>query len=130
MAEKRAVGHVLAEGGLLPRELPDNFTFRKVKEVLSGLEESDEEDARRAIAAAARLGVSGPLAVVTFVSHHLGGAHEAEVDRVEEGETGERFAVLVYPEGEVPIGLTNLPIGTGAGARLRYDPAGGDYTAA
>lgn len=127
MAEKSVAERVLADAGLLPREMPDNFTFRKVREVLSGLDESDEGELQRAIAAAARLGVGGPLAVVIFVTHHLRGAHEAEVDRVEEGEAGEGFAVLVYPEGEVPVKTTNLPQGVGAGSRIKYDPAQGGY---
>ena len=127
MAEKRAAERALAESGLLPREMPDNYTFRKVREVLSGLEESNGEDLRRAIAAAARLGVGGPLAVVIFVSHHLGGAHEAEVDRVEEGEAGQGFAVLVYPEGEVPVKTASLPRGVTAGSWIKYDPVRGGY---
>jgi hypothetical protein len=49
------------------------------------------------------LEVHGALTVAIFIKHHLGGAHEVEVDRVEASEEGEVFAVLVYPEGELPL---------------------------
>jgi len=122
---------VFVAAGLLPQEMPVNYTFDRVREVLAGLGARGEDELRAAAESATRLGVRGPLAAAVFVLHHLSGGHEVEVDRLAVNEgTGERFGVLVYPEGEVTVGAANLPEGTGAGARLRYDPAAGSYTAA
>ena len=119
---------VLAGAGLLPRELPESYTYERVREVLAALEGRAETELRAAAEAAVRLGVRGPLAAAVFVRHHLGGAHEVGVDRVAEHEgTGERLAVLVYPEGEVPVALGALGLEVGAGDRLRYDPQAGRY---
>jgi hypothetical protein len=118
---------MLVEAGLLPRELPNNYTFRKVREILTVLEEAGPERLGEAIAAARQIEVRGALAAVIFVKHHLGGAHEVEVDRVEAGEEGEGLAVLVYEEGELPLKLAHLPQGVEGGSRLRYDPMAGTY---
>ncbi|MET0645086.1 MAG: hypothetical protein ABW208_00610 [Pyrinomonadaceae bacterium] len=118
---------MLAEAGLLPREMPDNYTFRKVKKILPVLEEAKPERLREAIAAARQMGVHGALAAVIFIRHHLGGAHEVEVDRVEAGEEGEGFAVLVYEEGELPLKVAHLPQEVKGGMRLRYDPVKCSY---
>jgi hypothetical protein len=122
MAEGGNAGRMLAEAGLLPREMPDNYTFRKVREILAVLDEAGPERLREAIAAARRMEVRGALAAVIFIRHHLGGAHEVEVDRLEESEEGEGFAVLVYEEGELPLKLGRLPPEVNGGTRLRYDP--------
>jgi hypothetical protein len=118
---------LLTEACLLPPELPDNFTFRKVKEILDGLKDAEEEKLREAIEALERLKIRGALAATIFVKHHLAGAHEAEIDRVDESEDGAQLAVLVYPEGEVPIQIEQLPQGISAGRRVRYDPSAGQY---
>ncbi|MDX6696293.1 MAG: hypothetical protein QOF02_3896 [Blastocatellia bacterium] len=107
--------------------MPENFTYNRVRELLDGLEDAGEEELRGAIAAARSQQIRGPLAVVIFVKHHLAGAHEAEVDRIEESEEGARYAVLVYPEGEVPIELEHLPPDVLAGAHVRYEPSAGEY---
>jgi hypothetical protein len=122
MAETGEAERVLREAGLLPREMPENYTFGKVREVLGALRGEEPRRLREAAEAALGLGVRGPLAAAIFVRHHLEGAHEAEVDRVSEGEGGERFAVLVYPEGEVPLPAERLPEEVSAGDMLRYDP--------
>lgn len=122
MIEGGDAGRMLAEAGLLPREMPDNYTFRKVREILAVLGEAKPERLREAIAAVRQMEVRGSLAAVIFIRHHLGGAHEVEVDRVEAGEEGEGFAVLVYEEGELPVKLGRLPPEVKVGVRLRYDP--------
>ncbi len=120
------MGSLLAEAGLLPREMPSNYTYDKVREVLESLESQEIEEMRGAVERAARLDVRGPLAAAIFCKHHFDGAHEVEVDRVDENEeTGTRYAVLIYPEGELPIKLEHLPQGTEAGNRIRYEPAAG-----
>lgn len=122
---------LLSEAGLLPRELPRNYTFDKVRELLTALDALPPEELRGASEAARRLGVRGPLAAAVFVKHHAGGAHEVEVDRVDSAEEGgEGFAVLVYPEGELPLSAGQLPPGVAAGTRLRYDPEAGRYSIA
>jgi hypothetical protein len=118
---------LLTEACLLPPELPDSFTFRKVREILDGLKDAEEEKLREAIEAVERLKIRGPLAATIFVKHHLAGAHEAEIDRVDESEDGAQLAVLVYPEGEVPVQIEQLPQGISAGHRVRYDPSAGQY---
>lgn len=118
----------LIEAGLLPEAMPDNFTFNKVREILSQLESIDTEKMREAIAAVKRLKIRGQLAAVIFIKHRLDGQHEVEVDRLEEGEEGSRFAVLVYPEGELPISVEHLPEGVNVGSRLRYDPVEERYS--
>jgi hypothetical protein len=108
--------------------MPDNFTFNKVRELLDGLKDSGEDELRRAIAFAKRQQIRGPLAIVIFVKHHLTGAHEVEIDRVDESEEGARYAVLVYPEGELALPLEFLPADISNGMRLRYDPNAGQYS--
>lgn len=127
MAEGGDGGRMLAAAGLLPREMPDNYTFRKVKEILAVLEEAEPERLGEAIAAARQMEVRGALAAAIFTKHHLGGAHEVEVDRVEANEEGEALAVLVYEEGELPLKVAHLPREVKGGMRLRYDPAEGAY---
>lgn len=124
MENRNRAQELLIEAGLLPRQMPDNYTFRKVRELLSGLEGKDEDAISKAITLVARQEISGPLATMIFINHHLGGAHEVEIDRLEESEEGVKYAVLVYPEGELPIKLTHLPLGADAGGRLRYVPTG------
>lgn len=122
---------LLSEAGLLPRQLPRNYTFDKVREILSALDARPEDELRGAVEAARRLDIRGPLAAVLFVKHHARGAHEVEVDRVEVSEEGgEGFAVLVYPEGELPLSVGRLPRGVAAGTRLSYDPEAGRYSTA
>lgn len=118
---------LLTEACLLPEEMPDNFTFNKVREILDGLKTSETGELREAIAAAVRHKITGPLAAAIFVKHHLEGAHEAEIDRTEEGEEGRLFAVLIYPEGELPILIEHLPQNVSPGARLHYDSSQGQY---
>lgn len=127
MAEGGDAGRMLAEAGLLPREMPDNYTFRKVREILDVLEDAEPGRIGEAIAAARRMEVRGALAAVIFTRHHLGGAHEVEVDRVEADEGGEALAVLVYEEGELPLKAAHLPQEVQGGSRLRYDPVEGSY---
>jgi hypothetical protein len=114
---------LLVAAGVVPEVMPENYTFNKVKEVLKKLEGSDSEELGQAIRIAKELKIRGPLATVIFVKHHLEGVHEVEVDRVDESEEGVRLAILVYPEGEVPVQVEHLPAGINAGSRLRYDPA-------
>ncbi|HEX8494581.1 MAG TPA: hypothetical protein VF658_17175 [Pyrinomonadaceae bacterium] len=118
---------LLTEASILPEEMPENFTYRKVREILGGLESFGEDELRAAIAATERLRIRGPLASVIFIKQHLAGAHEVEVDRVDEGEEGASFAVLVYAEGEVPVPVDELPQNVTAGSLLRYEPAAGQY---
>ncbi len=114
---------LLIEAGLLPKEMPSNFTYDKVREVLAGLEGHEVEELRRAVERAVQLEVRGPLAAVIFIKHHFDGEHEVELDRMEENEeTGTRYAVLIYPEGELPIKLEQMPEGIESGSRVRYDP--------
>ena len=124
MENRNRAQELLADAGLLPGQMPDNYTYKKVKEILTGLEGKDEDEIRKAITLVARQEISGPLATVIFIKHHLSGAHEVEIDRLEESEEGVKYAVLVYPEGELPIKLTHLPEGAAAGSRLRYVPTG------
>ncbi|HEX8845700.1 MAG TPA: hypothetical protein VF791_13695 [Pyrinomonadaceae bacterium] len=114
---------LLAEAGLLPRAMPNNFTFNKVKEILLELENAGQDKLREAIEAAKGLQIHGPLAAVIFIKHHLEGAHEVEVDRIVRGEDGADFTVLVYPEGEVPIRMEYLHGDVRAGRRAHYDPS-------
>jgi hypothetical protein len=107
--------------------MPDNFTFNQVREILAHLKETEADELRAAIEAARRLQIRGPLAVVVFIKHHLTGAHEVEIDRVDEGEDGTRYAVLVYPEGEVPLPVGQLSQNPSVGGRLRYDPSAAQY---
>ena len=119
--------HLLTEASILPEEMPQNFTFKKVREILDGLEQFETDELRAAIAAAGRLKIRGPLATVIFIKQHLAGAHEVEIDRVDESEEGARLAVLVYEEGEVPIQVEQLPQNISAGGRLLYEPGEGQY---
>lgn len=113
----------LVEAGLLPEAMPNNVTFNKVRAILSKLENTDPEKLRVAIGAATGLKIRGPLASMIFIKHCLSGAHAVEIDRIAESEEGKRFAVLVYPEGEVPIEVELLPEGVNDGRQLRYDPS-------
>jgi hypothetical protein len=114
---------LFVEAGLLPEVMPDNFTFNKVREILIELEKTDQESLREAIQGAKGLKIRSPLSAMIFIKHHLEGAHEAEVDRIDESEEGTHFAVLVYPEGEVTILIEYLPEGVNVGSRLNYDPS-------
>jgi hypothetical protein len=107
--------------------MPDNFTFNKVREILDGLKDADADQLRGAIEAAGRLNIRGPLAATIFIKHHLAGAHEVEIDRVDESEEGAHYAVLIYPEGEVPVQVEQLPQNPSAGSRLHYDASAGQY---
>ena len=127
MSDRNSVHELLVEVGLLPRQMPENYTYKKVKEILTSLEDKDEDEIRKAVALAARQEVSGPLATVIFIKHHLGGAHEVEIDRLEESEEGVKYAVLVYPEGELPIKPTHLPHGIQGGSRLQYSATDSQY---
>lgn len=127
MGDVGEAGRMLVEAGILPREMPINYTFRKVREILAVLEETEPERLREAIGAASRMEVQGALAAVIFIRHHLRGAHEVEVERVEASEEGEGLAVLVYEEGELPLKMAHLPEEVMAGRRLRYDPVQGRY---
>jgi hypothetical protein len=118
---------LLTEASILPPELPENFTFRKVREILDSLKDAGEDKLREAVEALQRLQIRGPLAATIFIKHHLAGAHEAEIDRVDESEDGAQLAVLVYPEGEVPVQTEHLPPDISAGRRVRYDPSAGQY---
>ena len=118
---------LLTEASLLPAELPSNFTFNKVREVLDHLKDSETDALRGAIDALKQLEIRGPLATVIFIKHHLAGTHEAEIDRVDESEEGARYGVLVYPEGEVPVKVEHLPENVSEGSRVRYDPSAGQY---
>lgn len=120
---------LLTEASLLPALMPANFTFNKVRELLEGLDASaSAEELPAAIVAVKRQQIRSPLAVVIFIKHHLEGAHEVEIDRIEEGEEGARFAVLVYAEGEVPVDVEHLPQAAAQGSHVRYDPATGQYS--
>lgn len=118
----------LVKEGILPALMPANYTFNKVRAILSELNETEAEKLDKAVKAAKALSLSGPLATVIFIKHHLAGAHEVEVDRVVRNEEEKAFAVLVYAEGEVPIGTEHLPENPGAGSRLWYDPKAGNYS--
>jgi hypothetical protein len=113
---------LLVASGVLPEVMPDNYTFNKIREVLKKLEDTDPGELRKAVRIAKEQKIRGLLASVIFVRHHLEGVHEVEVDRVDESEEGVRFAILVYPEGELPVQVEYLPEGIDAGSRLRYDP--------
>lgn len=114
----------LAEAGLVPAAMPKSYTYNKVREILSQLEGADQTAFAGAIGAVRRLKVRGPLAVAIFIKHHLAGAHEVEVDRIEENEEqGTQYGVLVYPEGELPVSMEYLPEGARAGVRLHYEPS-------
>ena len=129
MTDQGRAQQLLAEAGVLPREMPHNFTYDKVREVLTRLEGAEPLRMREAIAGARRLEINGPLAAVIFIRHHVEGAHEVEVDRLEENEEdGARHAVLIYPEGEVPIKVKNLPEEVGVGSRLQYRPSEGQFS--
>jgi hypothetical protein len=114
---------LLVEAGLLPEVMPDNFTFNKVREILVDLDDNNQECLREAIQGAKELQIRSPLSAMIFIKHHLEGAHEVEVDRIDENEEGTHFAVLVYPEGEVTTRIEYLPEGVKIGSRLHYDPS-------
>ena len=129
MTDPGKAQQLLAEAGVLPREMPHNFTYDKVREVLTQLEEAEPDQMREAIAGARRLEITSPLAAVIFIRHHIAGAHEVEVDRLEENEEdGTRYAVLIYPEGEVPIKVEHLPEEAGIGSHLQYQPSEGQFS--
>jgi hypothetical protein len=127
MENRNRAQELLVEAGLLPGQMPDNYTFRKVKELLAGLAGKDDEEIRQAITIAVGQEISGPLATMIFIKHHLGGVHEVEIDRLEESEEGVKYAVLVYPEGELPLKLTHLPQGVHSGSRLQYSETDSQY---
>lgn len=118
---------LLIEAGVLPETMRESVTFNKVRVILRELDNSDEDRLREAIAAAAKLGIRGPLQSVIFIKYHLEGEHEVEVDRIDESEEGASLAVLIYPEGEVPLPAKSLPPAIDVGARFRYDPSEGRY---
>jgi hypothetical protein len=113
---------LLTEAGFLPEVLPENFTYRKVRELLADLERCGQAELGEAVRAAKKLQISGPTATLIFIKHHLEGEHEAEIDRLDESEEGIRYGVLVYAEGEVPVRAEYFPGEVSAGSRVRYDP--------
>lgn len=119
---------LLTEASLLPAEMPENYISDKMRGILKELEACEAADLRGAIEAAQRLKIRGPLAVVIFIKHHLAGAHEVEVDRVEEHDAGYDYAALIYPEGEISIRVVNFSRNISSGSRLHYDPAQGQYS--
>ena len=127
MGNRNRAQELLVEAGLLPRQMPENYTFRKVRELLAGLEGKNEDEIRKAIKLVARQEISGPLATMIFIKHHLGGAHEVEIDRLEESEEGVKYGVLVYPEGELPIKLKYLPQDVQVSSRLQYSSSSSQY---
>ena len=129
MTDQGKAQRLLAEAGVLPREMPRNFTYDKVREVLTQLEGAEPLRLGEAIAGARRLEIKSPLAAVIFIRHHVAGAHEVGVDRLEENEEdGTGYAVLIYPEGELPIKVEHLPDEVGAGSRLQYQSSEGQFT--
>ncbi|HEY0322357.1 MAG TPA: hypothetical protein VGC66_15475 [Pyrinomonadaceae bacterium] len=119
----------LIEAGLLPEEMPNNYTFNKVGGILSDLDKANPLELNEAIKAASRLEVHGPLSVVIYIKNHLRGRHEVEIDRVTENEERDsKYGVLIYPEGELPINSKYLPDDIQEGSRLQYDPVNGEYT--
>lgn len=119
----------LVKEGILPAEMPANYTFNKVRAILPELDGTEEAKLDEAVRAAKALSLSGPLATLIFIKHHLAGAHEVEVDRVVRNEEdGRAFAVLVYTEGEVPVKTEHLPENIAEGSRLRYDSKAGNYS--
>jgi hypothetical protein len=114
---------LLVEAGMLPETMPESVTFNKVREILKTLADTDSEELSKAIRAAQEQKIRGPLASVIFIKHHLKGAHEVEVDRVDESEEGTSLAILIYPEGEVPVRVEYLPEGVNTGSLLHYDPS-------
>jgi hypothetical protein len=116
------------EAGLLPEAMPANFTFNKVREILVDLENTGQQSLSEAIQVAKELKIRSPLSAMIFVKHHVEGAHEVEVDRIDASEEGTHFAVLVYPEGEVTIQTEYLPEGINVGSRLNYDPSKKKYS--
>ncbi len=123
------IQRALIEAGLLPEDLPQNFTFRRVREILAEMETVKPAKLSAAVDAATRLQISAPLAAIIFIKHHLSGAHQVEVDRVAENEEQrKRYAVLVYPEGEVTVGADFLPDKIREGTLLSYDPDKGEYS--
>jgi hypothetical protein len=127
MAEDQA-RKLLVEAGVLPETMRESVTFNKVREILRELDNSDQGRLRTAIETAGRLGIRGPLQSVIFIKHHLAGEHQVEVDRIDESEDGARLAILVYPEGEMPISVESLPTQIDVGTRLSYDPSEGRYS--
>lgn len=120
---------MLVEAGLLPAEMPANYTFNKVRKILSELNDAPPAELNRAIIVASDLEIRAPLPAVIFIKHHLSGRHEVEVDRVvNSDEDNTRYAVLIYAEGEVPVSARHLPDSIGEGTRLLYEPENGAYT--
>jgi hypothetical protein len=108
--------------------MPRNYTYDKVREIVESLKEHDEESVRDAVSALSHLKIAGPLQSVIFIKHHLDGDHETTVDRIiSDEESGEQFAVLSYPEGELPVKLDKLPGGPQVSKRLRYNAAKRKY---
>lgn len=119
---------LLIDAGVLPEFMPNNFTFNKVREVIGQLKDVAQDRLLEAVRLAKVQKISGPLATVVFIKHHLDGVHEAEVDRVMESEDGVQYAVLIYPEGELPIPVESLPDKIEEGISLHYDPIEGRYS--
>lgn len=118
----------LVKAGLLPEEMPDNYTFNKVRRILSEIAEADPSELNRAIARALEFEISGPLAALIFIKHHLLGPHEVEVDRlINHEEQNVTYGVLIYPEGELSVNTKYLPDDAQEGSRLQYDPTYGAY---
>ena len=131
MAQGATVKNLLIKAGILPAKMPHNYTYDQVREVVSTLSGYDEALVSGAISMLARLGISGPLQSAVFIKHHLAGEHEVSIDRLMTNEeTEDQYAVLTYPEGEVPVRLDMLPDGARAGRKLRYSPTEGKFTAA
>lgn len=120
---------MLVEAGLLPEDMPNNYTFNKVRKILPELNEAAPQEFNEAIAKALKLEVLSPLVALIFIKHHLLGEHGAEIDRVEKNEeTGTSYAILIYPEGELPLNLKYLRGDIREGVRVSYDPVKGEYT--
>jgi hypothetical protein len=126
--ERERLEKLLIEARVLRASMPNNYTYNKVREILTDLEKAEEGALKEALTPLAAYGIKSPLGAVTFLKRDLGGRHKVGVDRVTMTEQGEELAVSDYPEGGLPIPVKNLPRGLGEGVRLRYDPASGRYT--
>lgn len=108
--------------------MPKNYTFDKVREMLTGIKVADPQTLKESIEAAQWHEIKGALTAAIFVSHHLAGDHDVSVDRlITDEETGERYAVISHAEGELPIKMAKNARGVRAGSTLRYEAADGGY---
>lgn len=83
-----------------------------------------------AISTLSQLEITGPLQSAIFIKHPLTGKHETAIDRIiANEETGEWYAVLTYPEGELLVKLDKLPRAIRGGQRLHYTPSARRYMA-